>query len=305
VLLPVLLAYLHAGRIGSYMLAGALAGGLAGGAATLALASRWQGVAYLLANAMLVALGLYLMHAWHGLARVEAGGNLMWRQLQPALRYLLPADSPAKSFALGALWGWLPCGMVYSVLADGAAVRLGRRRRDGDAGLRPRHAADAAGARRGRRAPARGDAAAGARAPPAALVLGFGLLGLVRAQPASRTAGSMRCAWRCRHERRVRPQCCFIVAARAGTPAWHVAIDGVPRAMCCPGCEAVAQAIVDVGQEATTASAPTLLPRRPRPTWCRRNCACTTSGPALPRATVAKKKRCCWSTTFAVRHACG
>jgi Cu2+-exporting ATPase len=30
---------------------------------------------------------------------------------------------------------------------------------------------------------------------------------------------------------------------------WRVAIDGVPRGMCCPGCEAVAQTIVDLGQE--------------------------------------------------------
>ncbi|MGW8247679.1 MAG: heavy metal translocating P-type ATPase [Acidiferrobacterales bacterium] len=31
---------------------------------------------------------------------------------------------------------------------------------------------------------------------------------------------------------------------------WHVTIDGVERAMCCPGCKAVAQAIVDNGLEA-------------------------------------------------------
>jgi len=29
---------------------------------------------------------------------------------------------------------------------------------------------------------------------------------------------------------------------------WNVVIDDVPRAMCCPGCEAVAQTIVDIGQ---------------------------------------------------------
>ncbi|AXA93317.1 heavy metal translocating P-type ATPase [Massilia sp. YMA4] len=29
---------------------------------------------------------------------------------------------------------------------------------------------------------------------------------------------------------------------------WHVPIDGVDRAMCCPGCEAVARTIVDIGQ---------------------------------------------------------
>lgn len=109
------LAY-NAGRIGSYMMAGALAGGLANGAANLARLAQWQSLAYLLANAMLVALGLYLMDAWRGLARVEAIGQLLWRRVQPALKFFLPMDTLPKAFALGGLWGWLPCGMVYSVL---------------------------------------------------------------------------------------------------------------------------------------------------------------------------------------------
>ncbi|PJC97921.1 heavy metal translocating P-type ATPase [Janthinobacterium sp. BJB1] len=35
-----------------------------------------------------------------------------------------------------------------------------------------------------------------------------------------------------------------------GGSNWNVTIDDVPRAMCCPGCEAVAQTIVDIGQSA-------------------------------------------------------
>ncbi|MBB3222303.1 sulfite exporter TauE/SafE family protein [Pseudoduganella umbonata] len=173
------LAY-NAGRIASYMVAGALAGGLANGAGTLVLAARWQGVAYLLANTMLVALGLYLMNAWHGLARVEAAGNVLWRRLLPALRYLLPADTLPKSFALGALWGWVPCGMVYSMLltallagsaAGGAAVMLAF-----GAGTLPMLLALGVAGARLRQAmqhPA-------VRAACGMLVLGFGVLGLVR-----------------------------------------------------------------------------------------------------------------------------
>ena len=43
--------------------------------------------------------------------------------------------------------------------------------------------------------------------------------------------------------------CCFHcgLPAAAASP-WKVAIDGVERTMCCPGCAAVAQAIVDAGQ---------------------------------------------------------
>lgn len=118
--LPHVVAY-NAGRIGSYMLAGALAGGVAGGARNMATLAGVQMSFYWLANAMLVALGLYLMNAWRGLALLEQGGRVLWQRAQPALapamKTLMPADTAPKSFALGALWGWLPCGMVYSVLA--------------------------------------------------------------------------------------------------------------------------------------------------------------------------------------------
>jgi sulfite exporter TauE/SafE len=109
------LAY-NAGRIGSYALAGAIAGGIAGGARTLIDISGIQAGGYWLANLMLVALGLYLMGAWHGLARLEAAGQGIWRHIRPLMKTLLPMDSALKALALGGVWGWLPCGMVYSVL---------------------------------------------------------------------------------------------------------------------------------------------------------------------------------------------
>ena len=110
-----LVAY-NSGRIGSYAVAGALVGGAARGARALAGVSQLQMGGYWLANLMLVALGLYLMGAWRGLARLERVGQLLWQHLQPLTKRLLPLDTPIKMFAVGGLWGWLPCGMVYSVL---------------------------------------------------------------------------------------------------------------------------------------------------------------------------------------------
>ncbi len=106
----------NGGRIASYMIAGAIAGGLAQGARTLSFVSSLQIGGYWAANLMLVALGLYLMDVWRGLARVEAVGQIVWRRVQPLIRHFLPMDSVPKAFALGGLWGWVPCGMVYSVL---------------------------------------------------------------------------------------------------------------------------------------------------------------------------------------------
>ncbi len=122
----------NAGRIGSYAIAGAFAG-LLGSIPALINIAAVQTAAYWLANLMLVLLGLTLMNVWHGLAGIEAIGRGAWRRVQPLMRRLLPVQSPVQALALGALWGWVPCGMVYSVLmtalltgsaAQGALVML-------------------------------------------------------------------------------------------------------------------------------------------------------------------------------------
>lgn len=171
----------NSGRIGSYMVAGALAGGLAGGAANMLRFAALQVAFYWMANLMLVALGLYLMDAWHGLSRLEAAGNIVWRRVQPLLKPLLPMDSPLKALALGGLWGWVPCGMVYSVLLtamlsgsapQGAAVMLAF----GLGTLPTLLALGLVGARIRAAVRRRGVRMAGGL-----LVLAFGLLGLARA----------------------------------------------------------------------------------------------------------------------------
>ena len=103
------------GRIASYMVAGAVAG-LLGSIPALIHITTLQSIGYWLANALLIALGLTLMNLWHGLARVESLGLWMWRRVQPLIRRFLPVETMWQAAALGSLWGWVPCGMVYSVL---------------------------------------------------------------------------------------------------------------------------------------------------------------------------------------------
>ncbi|MDQ1923999.1 sulfite exporter TauE/SafE family protein [Massilia pseudoviolaceinigra] len=174
------LAY-NTGRIASYMTAGALAGGIAGGARTLAGLTAVQAGGYWLANLMLVILGLYLMDAWRGLAKLEALGQGLWQRARPLMRFIVPIDRPLKMLALGALWGWLPCGMVYSVLmtamftgsgAGGAIVMLAF-----GLGTLPMLLAMGMAGERLRAALQKRAVRLGA----GTLVLAFGLLGLVRA----------------------------------------------------------------------------------------------------------------------------
>ncbi|MBS1189376.1 MAG: sulfite exporter TauE/SafE family protein [Rhodocyclaceae bacterium] len=110
------LAY-NAGRILSYAAAGAIAGALGG--ASLGLEGQWpvRLALYFLANLMLVALGLYLLGITRLLAPVEGLGERLWRHVQPLGRRFLPARTAGQAFPLGLLWGWLPCGLVYSALA--------------------------------------------------------------------------------------------------------------------------------------------------------------------------------------------
>lgn len=110
------LAY-NAGRITSYAAAGALVGALGGASLALAGQLPLRIALYLLANLMLIALGLYLMGLTRVLAFSERLGQNLWRRIQPSTRRFLPARSVAQAFPLGLLWGWLPCGLVYSALA--------------------------------------------------------------------------------------------------------------------------------------------------------------------------------------------
>nr|WP_232964115.1 sulfite exporter TauE/SafE family protein [Pseudomonas putida] len=106
-----LLAY-NVGRVLSYACAGLLLG-LAGWAVASGPAALALRVA---AALLLIAMGLYLAGWWSGLTRIEALGRGLWRHIQPVASRLLPVSSLPRALLLGALWGWLPCGLVYSTL---------------------------------------------------------------------------------------------------------------------------------------------------------------------------------------------
>lgn len=107
----ILLSY-NAGRIASYTAAGALLGSVGWLVRDLGLDMLLRTIAGLL----MIAMGLYLANWWSGLTRIEALGRGLWKHIEPHARRLLPVKRVPQAIALGALWGWLPCGLVYSVL---------------------------------------------------------------------------------------------------------------------------------------------------------------------------------------------
>lgn len=110
-----LVAY-NAGRIGSYTMAGALMGALGWFFAGLFPVQFAQQLLQTVAGVFLVLMGLYLAGRSRLLAGVERAGGLLWRHIEPLGRRWLPVRSVPQAFLLGLLWGWLPCGLVYSAL---------------------------------------------------------------------------------------------------------------------------------------------------------------------------------------------
>lgn len=107
------------GRIASYTLFGAIAGWLGLQFSQLSPLPILKTVSGLL----LIIMALYISNLWMGLTYVENLGKLLWNKISPFTKKLLPVTTPTKALLLGSLWGWLPCGLVYTSL--GYAISLG------------------------------------------------------------------------------------------------------------------------------------------------------------------------------------
>jgi len=110
------------GRVGSYGLAGTIAG-----AAAFALGSAidlpaWGAITRGLTGVILVLIGLNFALGLRLPRFLEAGGGRIWALISPAARRLLSSRSATGMLGLGALWGWLPCGLTYTMLVAAAGT---------------------------------------------------------------------------------------------------------------------------------------------------------------------------------------
>ena len=124
-----LIVLLNLGRISSYVLIGLIVG-LVGQVGISLDDTRWlQNGLYIAANILLLLLGLYLAGLSTAATQIERIGRPIWKRLNPILNRLLPIKSVPACFGVGMLWGWLPCGLVYSAslyaLGSGNAVQGG------------------------------------------------------------------------------------------------------------------------------------------------------------------------------------
>ena len=95
----------NAGRLGSYVMLGAVVGGLGH---AVDYVPRFGVVLRLAAGLMLVGAGLYVAGAWPRFAWIERIGAPVWRAVRPV------AVRARSTLVMGALWGLMPCGLVYA-----------------------------------------------------------------------------------------------------------------------------------------------------------------------------------------------
>ena len=106
-------------RLASYATLGLVAASVLGGVSDLVPIGRWL---RLLTAVMIFMIGLRFLFDFRGLEIIERGGAGLWKKVLPvALRAGQRQDWVGR-VTLGACWGLLPCGLVYTLLLTAAST---------------------------------------------------------------------------------------------------------------------------------------------------------------------------------------
>lgn len=105
------------GRVSGYALAGAIVGGFGHGLVALFRIEHLMFALRALAGVVLILVALRMLGAGQRFNLLGKVGDALWAKLRPVQSRLLPANTFPRRFALGMLWGWLPCGLSTTMLA--------------------------------------------------------------------------------------------------------------------------------------------------------------------------------------------
>jgi uncharacterized protein len=106
----------HFGRISMYALLGALVAAFSATATTYLRNEILHTAWLLLPNLLLLLSALYLMGFQQAYAPIEKAGQRLWCGLLGARNWASARGGVTGDYIRGALWGLLPCGMIYSAL---------------------------------------------------------------------------------------------------------------------------------------------------------------------------------------------
>lgn len=120
-LLPFVASY-NTGRVLSYSMAGMLAG-FAENVLTIPFGEgHGHRILQILSAIVMLGAGLHIGGWFPRFAYIEKFGNIVWRRIEPYGRRLVPVETLPRAFVFGMVWGWLPCGLVYTALALAATT---------------------------------------------------------------------------------------------------------------------------------------------------------------------------------------
>ncbi len=120
-LFPFILNY-NLGRITSYAIAGLLAGAVEF-LLTMPLGEgHGHRILQILSAIIMTGAGLYIAGWFPHFAYIEKSGSRVWKILEPYGRKLIPVETLSQAFLFGMVWGWIPCGLVYTSLALAATT---------------------------------------------------------------------------------------------------------------------------------------------------------------------------------------
>lgn len=115
-LMPFVFNY-NIGRITSYTLAGTIAGVVESFIPAPFTEINGYRVLQIISAVIMASSGLYIAGWLPRFAYIEKMGIHIWKTLEPYGRKLIPVKDPIQAFLFGMVWGWLPCGLVYTALA--------------------------------------------------------------------------------------------------------------------------------------------------------------------------------------------
>jgi len=106
-------------RLASYMVLGGVSASMLGVLTKYIHIGLWL---RLLTAVMIFMIGLRFLFNFSGLEWIERGGSVIWKKIMPVALKAGGREDWMGRVLLGACWGVLPCGLVYSLLITAAST---------------------------------------------------------------------------------------------------------------------------------------------------------------------------------------
>lgn len=116
---PFALTY-NFGRVISYMVLGVIVAAF--GSVVVKASPGLAGGLRVVSGIVILLVGLKVAFDLRALNAIEKMGAILWSRIAPVAKGLVPVTNLPRALGLGLVWGWLPCGLVYSVLLIAATA---------------------------------------------------------------------------------------------------------------------------------------------------------------------------------------